>query len=413
MANANTQTQRQSFRFRSLPGVPLGASTSGAKMPTIPPRQFNERGSSIFLSMPLTDNYRIKTFLAPISRQYVLAVVVVFIVSVIGFSLQRWVNYQTLALIYLLAEVLLALVVGRGATLLAAALSAAIWDYSFVPPADSFHIENLYDGTMVITYCVVALVAGELTARLRTYQETELRAKLLTESEKLGRTLLNSVSHEFRTPISAIVGAAGNLRAAGGLSASHERFIGEIESAGARLNRIVQSLLSAARIQGGQLQPRLDWCEMRDVINASLRESAELLKGHPVETKIAAGPQLAKMDFFLMQQALSNLMANAAIHTPPQTAIDISARLEGKELLVQVADRGPGLPADELEHIFDLFHRLPNSKPGGVGLGLAIVKGFVEAQGGRVSAANGLNGGAIFSIWMPAADNPELPEETL
>ena len=363
--------------------------------------------------MALTDNHRIKTFLAPISRQYWAAVGMVVVVSAIGFPLQRWVNYQTLALIYLLAEVLLALVVGRGATLLAAVLSAAVWDYVFVPPMYSFHIEDLYDGTMVLTYCVVALVAGEWTARLRTYQEAELRAKLLSESEKLGRTLLNSVSHEFRTPISAIVGAAGNLRAQGGLSTAQERLIGEIESAGARLNRIVQSLLSAARLQGGQLQPRLDWCEVRDVINASLRESAELLQGHPVETKIAAGPHLAKMDFFLMQQALSNLVANAAIHTPPQTSIEISARFEGKELWLQVADRGPGLPAGELEQVFDLFHRLPNSKPGGVGLGLAIVKGFVEAQGGRVSAANGTNGGAQFNIWMPAADSPELPEESL
>jgi len=410
---ANADTQRHWFRFRTLQDEPLAASTSGAKPPTILPHQSNSRGSSIFFSMPLTDNHRIKAFLAPPPRQYWAAIGVVLFVSLFGYPLQRWVNYQTLALVYLLAEVLLALVVGRGATLLAAVLSAAIWDYYFVPPSNSFHINDIYDGTMVITYCVVALVAGELTARLRTYQETELRTKLLSESEKLGRTLLNSVSHEFRTPISAIVGAAGNLRVQGELSPAQERLIAEIESAGARLNRIVQSLLSAARIQGGQLQPRLDWCEVRDVINASLRESAELLKGHPVETKIAAGPQLARMDFFLMQQALSNLIANAAIHTPPQTPIEISARTEGKELLLQVADRGPGLPAQELEHVFDVFHRLPNSKPGGVGLGLAIVKGFVEVQGGRVSAANGTNGGALFNIRMPAADSPELPEETL
>jgi len=409
MEDANIH--RPVFRFRSWRSVPPGASTSDAKRPTILPRRRNEPGASIFLSMSLTDNHRIKKFLTPLSRQYWAAVVVVCLVTLVGYPLQSWVNYQTLALIYLLAEVLLALVVGRSATLLAALLSAAVWDYVFVPPMYSFHIDDLYDGTMVITYCVVAFVAGELTARLRTYQETELRAKLLSESEKLGRTLLNSVSHEFRTPISAIVGAAGNLRTQGGLSTAQERLIGEIESAGARLNRIVQSLLSAARIQGGQLQPRLDWCEVRDVINASLRESAELLKGHPVETKIATGPQLAKMDFFLMQQALSNLIANAAVHTSPQTPIEISARLEGKELLMQVADGGPGLPVDELEHIFDVFHRLPNSKPGGVGLGLAIVKGFVEAQGGRVTAANGVKGGALFNIWMPAADNPELPEE--
>ncbi len=407
------ETQKHSFGFRVLRNLLPGVSTSGANGLTMSSREVTDRGSSIFLSMPLTDNYRIRTFLASPWRQYLAVLVVVAIVTALGYPLQTWINYQTLALIYLLTEVLLALVVGRGATLLAAVLSAAVWDYIFVPPMNSFHIDDIYDGTMVITYCVVALVAGELTARLRSYQETELRTKLLSESEKLGRTLLNSVSHEFRTPISAIVGAAGNLRAQGELSAAQERFIGEIESAGARLNRIVQSLLSAARIQGGQLQPRLDWCEVRDVVNASLRESAELLKGHPVETKIAAGPQLARMDFFLMQQALSNLIANAAIHTPLQTRIEISARTEGKELHLQVADRGPGLPAQELEHIFDVFHRLPNSKPGGVGLGLAIVKGFVEVQGGRVSAANGANGGAVFNIRMPAADNPELPEETL
>lgn len=260
-------------------------------------------------------------------------------------------------------------------------------------------------------YFVVALVIGELTARLRTQHEIEVKARLLLESERLGRTLLNSVSHEFRTPISAIIGASSNLRAEGGLSASQQRFIDEIESAGTRLNRVVQSLLSAARLQAGQLQPRLDWCDARDVIRAALRESADLIADHPVETKIAAGPHLAKMDFVLMQQALSNLVGNAAIYTPPRTPIEIAARFEGKDLLLQVADRGPGLPPGDIEHIFDLFHRLPNARPGGIGLGLAIVKGFVEAQGGRVQAANGMSGGAIFNILLPASDTPEFPQE--
>ena len=362
--------------------------------------------------MPLIENNRIRKVMAPAWRQFLLATGVVCAVSVLGLVLWPWVDYRTLALIYLVAQVLLALVVGRGATLLAAALSAIVWEYIFVPPLYSFDLLNLNDALTVVTYCVVAWIMAELMARLRAHQQTELKAQLLSESEKLGRTLLNSVSHEFRTPISAILGATGNLRAEGRLSSSQERFIGEIESAGGRLNRIVQSLLSAARLQGGQLRTRMDWCEIRDVINASLRESGELLRGHPVETKIAAGPQLARMDFVLMQQALSNLIANAAVHTPAGTPIEISARLEGKEMLVRVADRGPGLPAGELDHVFDLFHRLPNSKPGGVGLGLAIVRGFVEAQGGRVAAANGANGGAIFNIWMPAADRPELPEET-
>src|SRR6185312_3122477 len=219
-----------------------------------------------------------------------------------------WVGYQTLALIYLLLVVLMALVVGRGATMLGAILGALIWDYIFVPVRFSFATPDAYDAMMVATYFIVALVLGELTARLRAHQDTELKAKLLSESERLSRTLLNSVSHEFRTPLSVIVGAVVNLRAEGGLSGPQEQFISEIDSAGARLNRIVQSLLSAARLQSGQLQPRLDWCEARDIIRAALQDSAGLLNGHPVETKIGAGHHLAKMDSVLMQQALSNLV---------------------------------------------------------------------------------------------------------
>ena len=360
--------------------------------------------------MSLIEN-RLKLWLDKPWRQYSAALATVFVVSLVNSWVDRWTGPQALALVYLLAVVLLALFVGRGAILVAAALSAFVWDFLFVPPLYSFHIEGLYDKIMLVTYFVVALVIGQLTARLRTQHEIEVKAKLALESERLGRTLLNSVSHEFRTPISAIMGATGNLRAEGGLSLSQDRFIGEIESAGARLNRVVQSLLSAARLQAGQLQPRLDWCEARDVIHAALEESAALIGDHPVETKIAAGPHLARMDFVLMQQALSNLVANAAVHTPPQTPIEISARFEGKDLLLQVADRGPGLPPGEIDRIFELFHRLPNSKPGGTGLGLAIVKGFVEAQGGRVRAANGAHGGAIFNIFLPASDTPELPEE--
>jgi two-component system sensor histidine kinase KdpD len=360
--------------------------------------------------MSLTDN-RLSSFLANPWRQYLAATLAVVAVSLINLWLQRWTGYETLALIYLLVVVLLAAAVGRGAIFFAAILSALSWDFLFVPTRFSFHVPSLYDKIMIATYLVVALMIGQLTARLRAQHETEVRTKLLAESERLGRTLLNSVSHEFRTPISAIVGGASNLRAEGSLTPSQERFVSEIESAGTRLNRIVQSLLSAARLQSGQLKPNLDWCEARDLVHAALRETAELLKDHPVETKIAPGPHLARMDFVLMQQALSNLLANAAVHTPPKTPVEISARLEGKEMLFQVADRGPGLPGGELERVFDIFHRLPNARPGGTGLGLAIVKGFVEAQGGRVRAANGMNGGAIFNIYMPVSDSPELPED--
>jgi two-component system sensor histidine kinase KdpD len=242
-------------------------------------------------------------------------------------------------------------------------------------------------------------------------RDSELNTRLLKESERLSRTLLNSVSHELRTPIAAIISAAGSMRTSGNLTPIQKHLAAEIEAASTRLNRVVQGLLSAARLQSGQVRPNLDWCEITDVVRVTLRNLGKLVSSHPIEKRFEPGLPLVKADFVLLEQALANLVANAVTHTPHGTSIAIAARVEGKELVLEVADRGPGLLPEHVPHMFDLFHRTPGAKPGGVGLGLAIVKGFVEAQHGRVLAANRADGGAVFSICMPITDAPSLPEE--
>ena len=224
----------------------------------------------------------------------------------------------------------------------------------------SFQQRNLLDSFVR----QIALVIDR--QRLR---DAETTAKLLAQSEQLGRTLLNSVSHELRTPIAAITSAASGLRESGTLTPPQADLAAEIESASARLNRLVQSLLSAARIQSGQIKPNLDWCDVADLVQVARRGVENLLGQHPVEMHIAPGLPLLKLDFVLMEQVLANLLVNAATHTPAGTPIEISARVEGKELMLEVADRGPGLPANELERIFDLFHRTAGAKPGGTRTG--------------------------------------------
>ncbi len=347
------------------------------------------------------------------ARHYGIALAAVVAVTVFNLWLQRWIGNQAIALVYLLAVVLLALFVGRGAIFFGAALTAAGWTFFFAPPKYSFRVAGPYDQMMVAMYFVVSLTVGQLTARLRAQRDAEIRNKLLAESERLGRTLLNSVSHELRTPIAAIVSAASGLRASGGLSPVQEELAAQIDAASSRLNRVVQSLLSAARLQSGQLRPKLDWCDAGDVVRAALNEVEAFTAGHPVQIELDPGLPLVRMDFVLMEQALANLLANAGIHTPPGTPIRVGARIDNTDLLFEVSDRGPGLPSDQLDRIFDWFHRAPPARPGGTGLGLAIVKGFAEAQGGRVSAANRPDGGAVFRIWIPAADTPDLPKEIL
>jgi two-component system sensor histidine kinase KdpD len=199
----------------------------------------------------------------------------------------------------------------------------------------------------------------------------------------------------------------------GALSRPQQELTAEILAAGDRLNRLVQSLLSAARLQAGHLRPQLEWCDVADLVEVSVRGVERMIAGHPVKLDLPAGLPLVQADFVLMEQVLANLLLNVAAHTAAGTRIEIAAQAEGDWLSLAVADTGPGLPPGDLERVFDLFHRAPDARPGGTGLGLAIVKGFVEAQGGHVRAANRTAGGAVFTLRLPAKAKPELTKDDL
>lgn len=320
-------------------------------------------------------------------RQYAIVAIAFTYLSLLTFWIEDLIGYQSIALIYLLSIVILALFVDQGPVIFMTTLTAAAWAV-IAPPAFSLIISSTYDKMMEVTYFVVALTIGHLMARLRASREAEIKTKLLIESERLGRTLLNSVSHELRTPIAAIVGGAAGLQMSGTLTETQQKLAAEIEHAGVRLNRVVQSLLSASRLQSGQVMPRLDWCDAADLVREAVRENAKLTAGRSITANIAPALPLVKLDAVLAGQALGNLVANAAAHTPPGTPIDISVRIENKLLIIEVGDRGPGLRPEEFERVFELFYRTSEARPGGTGLGLAIVRGFIEAQGGRVTAAN-------------------------
>ena len=242
-------------------------------------------------------------------------------------------------------------------------------------------------------------------------RDAEQDARLVSESERLGKALLNSVSHELRTPLAAMTSAAGGLAAAGSLSPLQSELVRELEQASARLNRLVRNLLDVARMEAGHLRPQLDWCDPSDLCQVAARGVAELMGNHPLKVDAPEGLPLVRADFVLMEQSLANLLINAANHTPPGTPVDLSARVDGTELVLEVMDRGPGLPDGALDRIFDRFYRAEQAPTGGLGLGLSIVKGFVEANGGRVAAAPRPGGGAVFSLRLPLPAAPPVPRE--
>ena len=231
------------------------------------------------------------------------------------------------------------------------------------------------------------------------------QSKLVAESERLSNALLNSISHELRTPLAAITSATNSLVEARNGELQHT-MVNEIQEASARLNRLVGNLLDVTRLESGHVQAKLEWCDIGDVIQTTLRALERELAGREVKVEVAAKLPLARLDFTLMQQAISNLLLNAVMHTPRNVAISVQALTEGKDLVVRVGDNGPGLPPDLVPRVFDKFVRAPNAPPGGSGLGLAIVKGFVEAQGGRITAENKLSGGALFTIHLPQSEAP-------
>jgi len=242
-------------------------------------------------------------------------------------------------------------------------------------------------------------------------RETETEAKLVAESERLGKTLLNSVSHELRTPLAAITSAASGLRSAGTLNHAQKILTEELDEATARLNRLVRNLLDLSRLEAGHVRPNLDWHDVRDLVHTALQNLGRALVEHPVKVEIASDLPPMKLDSALTEQILANLLSNAAIHTPAGTLIEICARAEARESVLEVADRGPGLPLGNPVRLFERFERGANAAPGGTGIGLSLVKGFTEAQGGTVTAANREGGGAIFTVRLPLTQMPPVPEE--
>jgi two-component system sensor histidine kinase KdpD len=167
-------------------------------------------------------------------------------------------------------------------------------------------------------------------------------------------------------------------------------------------------LLDVTRLESGHVRPKFYWCDVGDLIQTTTRSIQPELSGREIKIEIAKELPLARLDFTLMQQAVANLLLNIAVHTPAGTPILLQMQHQEGQLILTISDRGPGLPPESLPRIFDKFFRGPGAPAGGSGLGLAIVKGFVEAQGGQVTAANRPNGGAVFTIRVPQSEPPPL-----
>ncbi|HXX67839.1 MAG TPA: DUF4118 domain-containing protein [Polyangiaceae bacterium] len=233
--------------------------------------------------------------------------------------------------------------------------------------------------------------------------ENAQRAQLEVQKERLRNALLSSVSHDLRTPLAVVKGAVTALLDPRGEMAPTRRreYLETISDEANRLNRLVRNLLNMTSLEAGALTARKEWQPLEEVVGVALNRLEEPLGGRPIRVEIAPDAAIVPFDATLLEQVLLNLVENATRYTPEGSPIDIRAtRVEGG-VQVEVADRGPGVPAGREEEIFQKFRRAGSPHEGGMGLGLTICRGIITVHGGRIWCENRPGGGATFRFVLP------------
>jgi two-component system sensor histidine kinase KdpD len=236
------------------------------------------------------------------------------------------------------------------------------------------------------------------------------QAQLLRETEKLQTALLNSISHNLRTPLASITGALSSLRDDDQMLNADARreLLNTAWEEAERLNHLVGNLLNMTRLEAGAMKLALETSDVQDLVGVTLNQMANRLRNRQLVMDVPNTLPPVAIDLVLAAQALVNLVDNAVKYSPADMPIDIRAYVDQGQVVIEVSDRGVGIPPAELEHIFDKFYRVQDkSDTSGTGLGLSISKGIVELHSGRIWAANRPGGGTTFAIALPIAE-PDL-----
>jgi len=311
-------------------------------------------------------------------------------------------------MLYLVAIGTAAAAFGRGPALLAALSSIATYNFFFVLPLYTFAVKDLrYLLTFAMMFAVGMLTSSAMHRIRRQAREAR--------TEELRSSLLSAVSHDLRTPLAAITGAATTLRDDTGRLSRQEQLelLDAVCEEAERLERLVRNLLDMTRVQSGALPVEREWVPLEELVGAALGRVQSQLAGRAIGTRLPPELPLLSVDPVLLEQVLVNLLENAAKHTPAGSPVDIEARATEAAVMLEVADRGPGIAPAAAVRVFERFVRGADGNVPGSGLGLAICRGIVEAHGGVIDVRSRPGGGAVFRVSLPRRGAPpEVPEAT-
>ena len=346
---------------------------------------------------------------------YVWAVAATVASTLVGFAMRGHFDLVNIAMVYLLAVVLVALHYARGPAILTSILCITAFDVLFVPPQGTFTVDDVQ---YVFTFAImltVGLVISYLVANVRRQAREQAALEVAAETERIRSALLASISHDLRTPLAVMSGASSTLAEAAEKLSSQERqtLARSIFEQSRDMAEHVTKVLQMTRLETGAIQIDRDWTSVGEVASSALGRMSERLASHRLIVELPDDLPLVKVDAVLIEQALGNLLENAAKHTPAGTVVRLYARQRTNDLVVSVEDYSGGPSEVDLERIFQKFaHGAIETTAGGVGLGLAICRAIVRLHGGNAWAERVAAGGMAFRFSLPIEQPPGVVESS-
>ena len=347
-------------------------------------------------------------------KGYAWAVAATALCTVVALAISLRFDLVNVAMVYMLAVVFIALRFSRGPAILTSILCVAVFDYWFVPPQGSLTVD---DAQYLLTFAImlaVALVISGLVENLRSRTHAQAALEIEAEHERMRSALLASISHDLRTPLAVMSGASSTLAESGErLSAEDRRALAHSVYQQAReMSERVAKVLEMTRLETGALRLTRDWTAMNEIVGSVLGRLRDNLAAHRVIVNLPDDLPLVRIDATLIEQALANLLENAAKHTPPGTVVQLRAHRKGNALCMTVEDYGGGLPEHDVERVFEKFHHgSVEGGGGGMGLGLAICRAIIRLHDGKAWAESLPAGGTAFHFTIPLEKPPSVPAE--
>lgn len=334
---------------------------------------------------------------------YLIAICIITACTLISFVLNPYLKDSNLIMVYLLGVTLVALLGQIGPSILATLLSVLAYDFFFISPFFSFAISDIQYFFTFVVMLLIAQTISHLTIHAKQHIEVARKAQTETEKERFRNILLTSISHDLRTPLTAIMGSASSLLQAGKKLSEemHQELAQNIYDESERLNHLVNNILKIIRLESGTIQLSKQLYSLEEIIGTALNKLEKQLANRPIFIQLPKLVPLIPLDNILIGQVFINLIENAIKFTPPDSPIEISAEFKVQSAIIKISDRGPGIPAKEMEKIFNKFYRGQKPETNGIGLGLAICKGIIQTHRGKIWVESRNGEGATFCFTLP------------